>query len=251
MRRMTDGTMQDAKQPHAVAVSIVVPVLNEAAVVADALRALRANFDDCELVVVDGGSSDDTVARAQPWARVVAGQRGRGRQMNLGARHAAGDVLWFVHVDTVPHPAALAQIRAALADPSVLGGGLSLRFDRRSPSLDLLARASNARARRLHHVFGDQAMFVRREAFEALGGFPEIALMEDFEFSRRLAKRGRLVVLPAPCVASARRFEAHGTWSMIAWMQYLKLLHLRGVDPEQIARRYAAGPPWRMGRRRG
>ncbi|MGQ0846319.1 MAG: TIGR04283 family arsenosugar biosynthesis glycosyltransferase [Sporichthyaceae bacterium] len=224
-------------------VSIVVPVLDEAPIVAESLSRLRRDFPDCELVVVDGGSRDGTADLARPFAPVVLAERGRARQLNAGAAHCSGEVLWFVHVDTAPDPAALAQLRAALADPRVLGGGLRLRFDRRSPALNFLAWSSNLRARRLHLVFGDQAMFVRRDVFDALGGFPDLALMEDLELSRRLARRGRLAVLPAPCVASARRLEAQGTWRMIGYMQYLKVLYLLGADPAGIERRYACGPP--------
>lgn len=225
------------------AVSIVVPVLNEAATIEAALTRLRGDFAGCELIVVDGGSTDGTAELAHAWASVVRAPRGRARQMNEGARHTRGDVLWFVHADTVLHPAALGQLRAALADPDVVGGGLSLRFDRRSRALDYLAWISNHRARRLHHIFGDQAMFVRRAVFEELGGFPDLPLMEDLELARRLHRRGRLAVLPATSTASARRFTQHGTWRMIAFMQYLKLLYFAGVDPESIHRRYAAGPP--------
>jgi rSAM/selenodomain-associated transferase 2 len=225
-------------------VSIVVPVLNEAATITGALARLRRDFPDCELVVVDGGSTDGTAELAAPLATVVRGERGRARQMNEGARRTTGEVLWFVHADTVLEPAALAQLRTCLtADPDAVGGGLALRFDRRGPGLDYLAWASNQRARRLHHIFGDQAMFVRREVFDELGGFPDLALMEDLELSRRLHRRGRLHLLPATSTASARRLTAHGVWRMIAFMQYLKLLYLAGVDPEHIARRYAAGPP--------
>ncbi|MGW0732010.1 TIGR04283 family arsenosugar biosynthesis glycosyltransferase [Streptomyces sp. NPDC002851] len=224
-------------------VSIVVPVLNEEATVQAALARLCRDFPDCELVVVDGGSTDATRELAAPFGQLVESPRGRARQMNEGARHCTGDVLWFVHADTRIDPAALGQIRAALASPEVVGGGLTLRFDRRSPGLNYLAYTSNARARRLHHVFGDQAMFVRRSAFDALGGFPELPIMEDLEMSRRLARRGRLAVLPATSTASARRLVAHGVWRMIVFMQYLKLLHFAGVDPDRIRRRYATGPP--------
>ncbi|WP_411058048.1 TIGR04283 family arsenosugar biosynthesis glycosyltransferase [Streptomyces sp. E11-3] len=218
------------------------PVLNEEAAVHAALARLCRDFPECEVVVVDGGSADATVELATPHAKVVHGPRGRALQMNEGARHCNGDVLWFLHADTRIDPAALGQIRTALADPRVVGGGLTLRFDRRSPGLDYLAYASNARARRLHHIFGDQAMFVRREVFEALGGFPELALMEDLEMSRRLHRRGRLAVLPATSTASARRLVEHGTWRMIVFMQCLKLQYFAGVDPRTIERRYAAGP---------
>ncbi len=224
-------------------VSIVMPVLNEATTIEAALRRLRADFADCELIVVDGGSTDGTAQLAQAWASVVRGPRGRARQMNEGARHTCGDVLWFVHADTVLDPAALGELRAALGDPDVVGGGLRLRFDARSPALDYLAWISNHRARRLHHIFGDQAMFVRRDVFDDLGGFPDLPLMEDLELARRLHRRGRLVLLPATSTASARRFTEHGTWAMIAFMQYLKVLYFAGVDPQFVHRRYTAGPP--------
>ncbi|WP_338895640.1 TIGR04283 family arsenosugar biosynthesis glycosyltransferase [Streptomyces sp. TG1A-60] len=230
-------------------VSIIVPVLNEEAAIHSAVSRLCRDFPDCELIVVDGGSTDATVELAALHATVVTSERGRARQMNEGARHATGDILWFVHTDTAVDPDALDQIRAALADPAVVGGGLTIRFDRRTPGLNYLAWTSNARARRLHHIFGDQAMFVRRTAFDRLGGFPDLAIMEDLEMSRRLHRHGRLRLLPATSTASSRRLVAHGTWRMIAFMQYLKLLYFAGVDPETIRTRYTAGPRL-FGRRR-
>jgi len=166
--------------------------------------------------------------------------------MNEGACHTRGEVLWFIHAETSIAAAALDQIRAALRDPGTVGGSLTLRFDRRSPALDYLARVSTLRARRLHHIFGDQALFVRREIFERLGGFAPLPLMEDFEFSRRLHRCGRTVVLEASSTAASRRLTAHGTLRMIAFMQYLKVLYLAGVSPERIRRRYDAGPGLRL-----
>ncbi|KUL35486.1 TIGR04283 family arsenosugar biosynthesis glycosyltransferase [Streptomyces regalis] len=224
-------------------VSIVVPVLNEEATIQAALGRLCRDFPDCELVVVDGGSTDATVEIASLHATVVHSERGRAKQMNAGARHCTGEVLWFIHADTEIHHAALAQIRAVMCDPHVVGGGLTLRFDHRSPGLNYLARTSNLRARHLRHIFGDQAMFIRRKDFDELGGFPDLALMEDLEMSRRLNRRGPLAFLPATSTASARRLVEHGVWRMIVFMQYLKLLYFAGVDPERIRRRYAAGPP--------
>ncbi|MHB1850518.1 MAG: TIGR04283 family arsenosugar biosynthesis glycosyltransferase [Acidimicrobiales bacterium] len=226
-------------------VAIVVPTLNEAEGIVAVLRQLRRGFPDCELVVVDGGSSDATAALAAGHARVLHSSAGRAVQMNAGASATSAPVLWFVHADCRIDPVALGQIRAALADPGVVGGGLSLRFDRRSIGLDYLAWSSTKRARHLHQVFGDQAMFVRRDAFESLGGFPEIAIMEDLELSRRLARHGRLVVLPATSTASSRRLVDHGTWSMIVFMQSLKACYFLGVAPEKIRRLYRAGPPWK------
>ncbi|MEU9069854.1 TIGR04283 family arsenosugar biosynthesis glycosyltransferase [Streptomyces sp. NPDC048109] len=227
-------------------VSIIVPVLNEEATIYGAVSRLCRDFPDCEVFVVDGGSTDATVELASLHATVISSERGRARQMNEGARHASGDILWFIHADTAIDPEALGQIRAALADPAVVGGGLTLRFDRRTPGLNYLAWTSNARARRLHHIFGDQAMFIRRTVFDDLGGFPDLAIMEDLEMSRRLHRRGRLCLLPATSTASSRRLVAHGTWRMIAFMQYLKLLYFAGVSPEAIRARYTAGPRlWR------
>lgn len=223
-------------------VSVVVPVLNEAEGIESALTRLRMELPTCELLVVDGGSTDGTPQLAGGLARVVSTAPGRGRQLNHGAAQTRGDVLWFHHVDTVAAPAAFAQMQAALRDPCVVGGGLTLRFDRRSRALDYLAWASNQRARRLGWVFGDQAMFIRRSAFDAVGGFPDIPLMEDLEMSRRLRRIGRLAILAATSTASARRFETHGTWPMVVFMQYLKALHFAGTDPAEIHRRYLAGP---------
>lgn len=224
-------------------VSIVVPVLNEAAVITAALARLRRDFPGCELVVADGGSRDGTAELAASSARVVRTEPGRAVQMNGGARHARGEVLWFIHADTRVEPCALRQIRAALADPATVGGGLTLRFDQPGLALRYVAWTSNLRARHLHWVFGDQAMFIRRSVFETLGGFPGLPLMEDLEMSRRLHRAGRLAVLPSTATTSARRFTEHGTWRTLAFMQYLKLLYFAGADPQRISDRYRAGPP--------
>ncbi len=242
-RARADAARRSPEHPGSdLSVSIIVPVRNEARIISEALQRLRTDFPDCELIVVDGGSSDATPELAGAHARVVTTAPGRARQMNEGPRHTRGDVLWFVHADTVIAPHALQQIREALADPGIVGGGLTLRFDRRTPSLDYLAWVSTLRARHLHHVFGDQAMFVRRDIFHRLGGFAPLPLMEDLEFSRRLHRAGRMVVLRATSTAASRRLTQHGTLRMIAFMQYLKLLFLAGVSPERIRLRYQAGP---------
>lgn len=224
-------------------VSIVVPVLDEAGRIEGLLGGLRADFPDCELLVVDGGSGDATAALAARYARTITAPRGRANQLNAGAGATGGDVLWFVHADTRPEPAALPAIRAALADPWVVGGGCRIRFDVRTPALRYLAWISTWRARALREVYGDQAIFVRRHVFDELGGFPGLPLMEDLEFSHRLRRRGRLVIVRATVTASARRFTEHGVWPMIVLMQWLKLQYALGVDPERIRRRYTAGPP--------
>lgn len=223
-------------------VSIIVPVLNEAERIGASLRRLSRDVPDAELIVVDGGSTDQTAHIAARHARVVAAPPGRGTQLNAGAAAASGQVLWFIHADTIVAPAAWDQLQEALRNPEVIGGGLTLRFDVHTPALDYLAWASNQRARRLGQIFGDQAMFVRRDAFTALGGFPDYPLMEDFELSRRMHRSGRQVLLPATATSSARRFQAHGTVRMIAFMQLIKALYLAGVSPARLADWYRAGP---------
>lgn len=168
-----------------VRVSIVVPALDEAERIEGCLRRLRAAFPDCELLVVDGGSTDGTAERAARHARTITAGRGRARQMNAGAEVTSGDVLWFVHVDCLVPDTALAELRHALADPAVVAGGLRIRFDRATAGLTWLRVTSNLRARRLGLIFGDQALFVRRAVFDRLGGFPELPLMEDLEMSLR------------------------------------------------------------------
>jgi len=239
-----------SRSPRPLTVSVIVPVLNEADRVQACLHRLRRDFPDCELIVVDGGSCDGSTELARPLARVITTSPGRGRQLDAGAQAASGDVLWFQHVDTVVAAAAYGQLLTALGDDRVVGGGLALAFDRSSLGLAFVAWSSNLRARRLGWVFGDQAMFVRRSAFDAAGGFGELPLMEDLELSRRLRRCGRLVVLPATSTASTRRFDAYGTWRMVAFMQYLKVLHLAGVDPHELSRRYAAGPAGLLARPR-
>lgn len=221
--------------------SIVVPTLNEATRIEHCLQRLRSGFPDCELVVVDGGSTDGTVELAARYARTVRSVAGRATQMNAGAALTGGDILWFIHADCLVSPDALELLRRAVLDPGVVGGGLQLRFDQRGLGLAYLAVSSNLRARRLNWIFGDQAMFVRRGVFDSVGGFPEIPLMEDLEMSRILRRRGRLAVLPTTVTASARRLVAQGPWRMTVLMQLLKLQYLLGVDPERIHRRYEAG----------
>jgi rSAM/selenodomain-associated transferase 2 len=222
-------------------VSIVVPALNEARRIESCLQQLNRDFPDCELVVVDGGSTDGTFDVAARHGYTIRSAAGRATQMNAGAAATTGDVLWFIHVDCQVPADALTLLRQAVQDRSVIGGGLTLRFDQRSPGLDYLAVSSNLRARRLHWIFGDQAMFVRRDVFDSVGGFPAIPLMEDLEMSRILRRRGRLVVLPTTVTASARRLVDQGPWRMTVLMQLLKLQYLLGVDPERIRRRYEAG----------
>lgn len=218
--------------------SIIIPVLNEertiSATIADLVRA-----EACEVVVVDGGSMDRTAAIVRTTsARLVVSPRGRATQMNTGARHAAGDVLLFLHADTRLPAGAGRDIRECMADIRCVGGRFDIRLDSARPLLRLVGRMISLRSRLTRVATGDQAIFVRRAVFERLGGFPEIPLMEDVAFSRALKKAGRIACLRAHVVSSARRWEKHGAIRTILLMWALKLLYLAGVPPARLKRLY-------------
>jgi len=215
--------------------SVVVPALNEAPGIAAALEALaplRARGH--EVVVVDGGSADATAALAAPLCdKVLSAPRGRALQMNAGARAARGDALVFLHADTRLPEGADAMVLRALQTSS--WGRFDVSIDGRHPLLGLVARAMNLRSRLTGIATGDQAIFVRREAF---AGFPEIPLMEDVAFSKAMRRRGAPACLRARALTSGRRWEKHGVLRTIGLMWRLRLLYFLGVRPEDLARRY-------------
>ena len=183
----------------ALRLSIVIPALNESANLARLLPDLAAHEREAELLVVDGGSTDDSqavVARVGA-VRWLSAPRGRAGQMNAGARAAQGDVLLFLHADTTLPAGAGAAIRAALADPAVVGGRFDVRLDSRRRLLAVVGWLMNRRSRLTGICTGDQGIFVRRAVFEALEGYPDIPLMEDVELTRRLKRQGRLAALRA------------------------------------------------------
>lgn len=220
-------------------IAVVIPALNEAARIEACLRAVRMQQPggtEVDVVVVDGGSVDDTRLLATRYARVTSASRGRGAQMNAGALAASGDVLLFLHADTVLPEGAFAAIDAALADGGVVGGTFRLRFDRDSPALRLYAWFTRFRWRLFH--YGDQGIFVRRSTFEALGGFREWPIMEDVDLLARLDAVGRTALLPLAVTTSARRFERHGVVRQQLLNAGLMLAHFAGVKPLRLARWY-------------
>jgi rSAM/selenodomain-associated transferase 2 len=214
--------------------SVIVPALDEAARIGACLRSIRAQGGGVEVLVADGGSTDGTAAIAARQARVVTGARGRGAQMNAGARRSTGDVLLFLHADTVLHPGALAALRDALADARVVGGTFTLRFDHPHPLLRFYGWCTRLPWLR----YGDQGIFVRRAVFEWLGGFRELPLLEDVDLLKRLRRAGRVAVVDRPVTTSARRFLERGIVRQQLLNGAILAAHAAGVSPERLARWY-------------
>ncbi|MDH3320449.1 MAG: TIGR04283 family arsenosugar biosynthesis glycosyltransferase [Betaproteobacteria bacterium] len=215
--------------------SVVVPALNEAAGIVrclEALAPLRARGH--EVVLADGGSTDGTPQRAAPFAdRVIAAPRGRAAQMNAGAAAAQGDALLFLHADTRLPPEADRLVGEALI--AHVWGRFDVAIDSDDPRLAVIAFFINRRSRLSGIATGDQAIFVRRDAF---CGFPPIALMEDVAFSRSMKRVSPPACLAARVVTSARRWERHGVARTLLLMWRLRYEYWRGADPDELARRY-------------
>jgi rSAM/selenodomain-associated transferase 2 len=220
-------------------ISVVVPVLNEENTIALVLRALL-QLSPHEIIVVDGGSGDRTAEICRSLsAKILSSQRGRARQMNLGARQATGEVLLFLHADTRLPQTAFADIATALGDPRCLGGRFDVELEGSHPMLKIVGALINYRSRATKVGTGDQAIFVRREVFERLGGYPDIPLMEDIALCRTLKRLGGVACLRSRVMTSARRWESEGVWRTILRMWTLKLLYLAGVSPARLKQFYA------------
>jgi rSAM/selenodomain-associated transferase 2 len=219
-------------------VSVVIPTLNEEANLPVTLRQL-AERADVELIVVDGGSTDgsrEVARRHTPY--VFLSHPGRARQMNEGARHATGDILLFLHADTFLLPGAIDEIQRRIIADSAVGGAFDLRIDSPRRFCSLVAAVASARSRFLRLPYGDQGLFVWRQVFEAMGGFPEIPIMEDIAFGRRLRRAGRLTFLRSGLVTSARRWHANGVLRTTFVNWWVTVLFFFGVSPRRLRRLY-------------
>jgi len=216
----------------------VIPTLDEAATVAGTIAAARAVLPDAEVIVADAGSGDGTAqAAAAAGARVLQAPGARAAAMNAGAAAASGDVLVFLHADTHLPAGAGTAIDAALRRAGA--GAFRIGFDRPRP---LVERAVNARSRLLGIVYGDQAIFVSREAFERVGGYRPLPIMEDRDLAARLRRTGGLAIVPLAVTTSARRHRSDGHARALARNWLIQLLYTLRVPPERLARMY---PPAR------
>jgi len=217
-------------------VSIVVPVLNEAAAIAATLARLRAP-EVLEVIVVDGGSTDGTAAIAAPLVdRLLEVEPGRAKQMNAGARAARGEILFFLHADTIVPEGFAASIVAACE--RAVGGRFDVRLDAPGLAFRMVESAINVRSRWSGLFTGDQGIFVRRDVFEGLGGFPDQPLMEDLELARAMKRRGRVAALRERVTTSARRWQRHGVLRTIALMWWIRARWALGADPATLAKSY-------------
>ena len=220
-------------------ISVVLPVLNEEQSIRGTLQSL-IRLTPYEIIVVDGGSRDRTLEICKEFAvDVMHAERGRARQMNVGARRASGEVLLFLHADTRLPQSALNDIAAALSDSRYLGGRFDVELEGAHWMLKIVGTLINYRSRVTQVGTGDQALFVRRVVFHRMGGFPDIPLMEDIAFCRALKRIGGVACLRSRVITSARRWERDGVWRTIFKMWSLKVCYLAGVSPMRLKRFYA------------
>ena len=223
-------------------ISVIIPALNEGAVISHTLEALQPlRRRGHEVIVVDGGSCDATVELAGVLTdRVIRSDPGRATQMQAGAGAAQGAILWFLHADTLPPPHADRLIQQALQDESVCWGRFDVRFPDPRRLLRLVAWSMNTRSRLSGIATGDQGIFVTRGCYEQAGGFPSIPLMEDIALSRALRKCSPPACLQHCLSTSARRWLEHGVMRTILLMWGLRLAYFLGISPQRLASYYAA-----------
>lgn len=219
-------------------ISIIVPVLNEENKIEKTLQVLDRLKGQKEIIVVDGGSCDNTVKIAKSYGIVTESSKGRARQMNHGAEESSGDILWFVHSDSIVSVDSLGKIKETI-DKGYIGGGFQLYFyDMDTLFMRYIAKTSNMRAKYLQLIFGDQGIFVKKDIFEKMNGYKDIELMEDWDFSRRLHKMGKVKMVESKIGTSARRFSSGGQLKTFLFMQKIRLLYLIGKSPSELNKMY-------------
>lgn len=220
-------------------ISIIIPTLNEAERIAATLDALAAFGEDVEIIVVDGGSTDATVSIAENYrsVKILHSERGRGRQLQTGGGAASGEIFWFVHADTIVPPNAVIEIKRALQNPQIVGGNFTIRFDGWRFAAKFLSWLY-PKLNLLGLIYGDSAIFVRREVYERIGGFKLFPIFEDLDFVERLKKTGGIVTLPAVVITSSRRFENKSFLLTFLRWTILQTLYWLGVKPETLVKIY-------------
>src|SRR5499426_1442635 len=234
-------------------ISIILPCRNDAAALGRTLDCLDglSGIEDAEVIVAASGDPDGTTRVVAERARIIwpSGST-RAALMNAGAREARGEILFFLHADSFPPQAALSLISGALAAPRAIGGAFEHRFAEPGWSLLAISAINRIRYRLTRHYYGDQGIFIRADVFRRMGGYRDLAMMEDLDLSRRMKREGRTLLVRTALRTSARRFIARGPWRTFLFIVWLLLLETLGLDPQRYAERWrgpadrAPGSPW-------
>ena len=219
-------------------ISIIIPTYNEAGNIREAIACTQPSTN-VELIVVDGGSQDDTVTIAESLnVKVIASAPGRATQMNTGAMAASGDILLFLHADTRLPAGFDGMIRTAVQQPQMVAGAFALQINATLWTLRWVEKGVNWRSRFCQMPYGDQAIFLTAEVFDQVGHFPDLPIMEDFELIRRLQSIGKIIIIPVPVITSARRWLQKGVFYTTILNQIVITAYLLGISPKRIRRWY-------------
>ena len=218
-------------------ISVIIPVLNEAKILDQSLSQLTPLLEGHELIIVDGGSTDHTSLIAKRYGQVIAAERGRACQSNAGAAASKGDILLFLHADVWLDSGAIEGVETAIS-AGYIGGAFKQRIEGDHPLYRLIERVANFRAKRLRIFYGDGGIFVRRTYFDRIGGFPDIPIMEEVGFSRKLRRHGKVILIEPRIHISARRWQRNGILRTTLTNWFITLLYLLRVSPNQLAKLY-------------
>ena len=219
-------------------ISIIIPILNEAKVLEKTLSQLQSELGHHELIIVDGGSTDTSVCIAEKYGKVITSARGRAKQLNAGASAATGDILLFLHADIWLEPGALVAVETALAS-GYIGGGFRQKIDGQRFLYRMIEIAGDIRGKYLKVFYGDSGIFLSRADFEKIGGFPDVPILEEMEFSKGLRRLGK-TTLVTPCIhISARRWETRGIVRTTLNNWLITLLYFLKFSPGQLAKLYS------------
>ncbi|MCG9127203.1 TIGR04283 family arsenosugar biosynthesis glycosyltransferase [Candidatus Poribacteria bacterium] len=218
-------------------ISVIIPVLNEDRVLEETLHRLQIELNGHELIIVDGGSTDTTFDIAKKYANVFKSEKGRAKQLNVGAANANGDILVFLHADVWLEEGALASVEKAITS-GVVGGGFLQKIEGKNTLYRIIEKTADLRGKYLKIFYGDSGIYIKRDVFQKIGGFPDVPIMEEIEFSRELNKIGKTLMVCPRIHISARRWETGGIirTTLINWL--ITLLYILGFSTDRLAQLY-------------
>lgn len=220
-------------------ISIVIPTLNEEKVILNLMNQLKNETFEHEIIIADAGSTDNTLNLVKPYGKILnCSRKGRGHQLNEGAKVAKGSIIWFLHADSKINKGVLNSINNTISS-GYNGGCLSLYFyDSDKLFMKFVSTSSNLRAKYLKLIFGDQSFFIEKKLYNSSNGFKEIPIMEDWDFSKRIHKLGKIKVLKDKIGTSSRRFKSGGALRTLLKMHRIKLMYIMGVPPDELIKKY-------------